>query len=212
LILQERRALNRPERTSSITGIIGQRNLLLPVTDQNLGFSQKGSMLFLYQNHLVDVVHESPYPRLFTVRASSTEGLNELLGSTSSEIVQVPHHIYPYLIHVHEDQFPIKVSHQALRDIEVVDRLTPEPTCFTYEYCYASEDDRNIGEYGYCWPNEVGSTREYLMSGEREILGEPVFLPLFRIPGELVNAPAPYLEGEFNLSGDEDIDDEQTDN
>jgi hypothetical protein len=168
-------------------------------------------MLFLYQNHLVDVVQEIPYPSLLTARASSAEALNQLVGSTSSEIVKVPHHLYPFIVHVNEDQLPITLSHQLSNAMEVVDRLTPEPACFIYEYCYESEDEKNIGDYGYCWPDEVDSTRDYLMSGEKSLMGDPVFLPLFRIPSELVNAPT-SLEGYFNTAGDEDLNDDQTEN
>lgn len=168
-------------------------------------------MLFLYQDHLVDVVHETSYPSLMTARASSEDALIQLIGTTSSEIVKVPHHLYPFIVHVHEDQFPIVLSHQLSKAIEQVDRLTPEPACFIYEYCYESEDETNIGDYGYCWPDEVDSTKDYLMTGDKNLIGEPVFLPLFRIPGELVNAPT-SLEGFFNTSGDEDPNDYQTDN
>jgi hypothetical protein len=181
------------------------------MTVQNLGFSQKDLMLLLHQGHLVDVVHESPYACVLTVRASTSSALKGFLAATSSEIVQVPHHIYTFIVHVHEDQFPVTLSHQLSKGIEVVDRMTPEPACFIYEYCYESDDESNIGDYGYCWPDEVDSTKDYLMSGDKNLIGEPVFLPLFRIPGELVNAPLTSLEGYFNTSSDEDLNDNQTD-
>lgn len=167
-------------------------------------------MLFQYGDHFVDIVKEQPYKNIYTVRSSSPRALKDFRDATSSEMVKVPHHIYPYIVHIHEDSSPLRVPYPMASSIEVVDRLTPEPACFIYEYCYEQEGGDYIGEYGYCWPHEVESTADYLLTGEREIVGDPTFLPLFKIPGELVNAPFKIAEGEFEVGETEFP--EETDN
>jgi hypothetical protein len=169
-------------------------------------------MLFNFGDHFVDVVRERPYREVLTVRASTPKALKQFRGVSSADVVKVPHHLYPYIIHVHEDSSPLNISYPTASSIEVVDRLTPEPACFIYEYCYVPEQGDYIGDYGYCWPDEVESTTEYLMSGERELVGEPIFLPLFRIPGELVSAPIKILEGDFEVSDFDGLDEDQKDN
>ena len=171
------------------------------------GIEPKDLMLFDFDGHLVDVVRERPYRNVLTVRASSHKALKAFRTASSADMVKVPHHLYPFIIHIDEDSSPLNITYPTAKSIEVVDRLTPEPACFIYEYCYVPEDGDYIGDYGYCWPYEVESTTDYLMTGEKELVGEPVFLPLFKIPGELVGAPIKILEGEFEV-GDIDFPDE----
>ncbi len=164
-------------------------------------------MLIHIEGVFVDVVREAPYKNVLTVRASDPKSLARFASSTCSEVIQVPHPYYPYIIHIDEYVIPLKLDYQLYKDIEVVDRLTPEPACFVYEYAYEEEDGSITGEYGYCYPHEVESTTDYLMSQERQPINEPVFLPLFYFPGELVGAPVTFADGEFEAKGyDDEID------
>lgn len=153
-------------------------------------------MLVSVDGTYVDVVREAPYTRVITVRASDPESLARFASSTCAEVIQVPHPYYPYMIHIDEYVIPLKLHYTQEKEIEVVDRLTPEPVCFVYEYAYEEDDGTFTGEYGYCYPNEVQSTTDYLMSQEKQPVNEPVFLPIFYFPGELVGAPIKFADSD----------------
>jgi len=106
------------------------------------------------------------------------------------------------------DSSPLRVSAFDYSNLEKLERLTPEPACFIYEYAYLSGEDQAAGDYGYCWPNEIDSVTYNLMTSEKELLGEPVFLPLFKIPGELVSAPIRIMDGPIETKSFEEFDDE----
>lgn len=156
-------------------------------------------MLYQLGDSFVDVVHEKPYEELLTVRASSVEALERFKDMTLGEIVQVPHHIYTHIVHIPIPVLETELNWRDLRNVEEVERLTPEPAAFGYEYAHEDEDGKAWGEYGFCWPNEIESVKQSLLTSERNILGEPAFMPIFYIPGELVGAPL-----KFNLDNDED--------
>lgn len=165
-------------------------------------------MLFNFEDQLVDVVIENAYKNVFTVRASTAVALKPFRRSSIAEMVQVPHHLYPYLIHVDMDASPLRVSAFDYKNIEKLERLTPEPACFVYEYAYSTGDGETVGDYGYCWTNEIESVTNNLMADEKELLGDPVFLPLFKIPGELVSAPIRIMDGPIETTSFEDFDDD----
>jgi hypothetical protein len=143
-------------------------------------------------------VVEAPYDRVLTIRASSEEALKPFTRLTSGQVVQVPHHIYTYIIHISEDVIGREFDWKDIRNVEKVDRLTPEPTAFVYDFAYEEEDGKVTGDYGYCWPNEIEEVTYTLRTSEKEILGDPSFIPIFFIPRELSGAQL-----RFNLD-DED--------
>jgi len=165
-------------------------------------------MLFNFEGQLVDVVIESAYKNLFTIRASTARALRSFRRSSIADMVRVPHHLYPFMIHVDMDSSPLRVNAFDYTKIEKLDRLTPEPACFVYEYAYSTGESEAAGDYGYCWPNEIDWVTENLMTSEKELLGEPVFLPLFKIPGELVSAPIRIMDGPIETTSFDDFDDE----
>lgn len=149
-------------------------------------------MLYQIDNDYYDVVQERPYKDLLTVRASSKEQLERFANSTMSEIVQVPHHIYTHIIHIPLPVLETTFNWKDLRQVEVLDRLTPEPVAFGYEYAEEEEDGKVRGDYGFCWPDEIEETTHSLFASDKNILGEPTFMPLFYIPNELVGAPIKF--------------------
>ena len=149
-------------------------------------------MLYKIEDDYYDVVRERPYKDLLTVRASSKKQLKRFADSTLGEIVQVPHHIYTHMVHVPLPVLETTFDWKDLRHVEVLDRLTPEPVAFAYEYAEEDEDGKVWGEYGFCWPDEIESTTDSLFSSEKNILGDPAFMPLFYIPSELVGAPIKF--------------------
>ena len=167
-------------------------------------------MLIHIEGIFVDVVREASYKNVLTVRASSAKDLAMFAASTCAEIVEVPDPYYPHIIHIDEYVIPIKLNYPLHSEIEVVERLTPVPACFVYEYAYEEEDGSITGEYGYCYPGELEGTAEYLMSQERQPISEPVFLPMFRFPGELLGAPVHFPAGEFEAKGYEDDEEEES--
>lgn len=164
-------------------------------------------MLIYVDGVYLDVVRERPYKQVLTVRAADRVSLRKVASCTSSEIVQVPHPYYPFIVHIDEYVLPINYHYSHNKDVEVLDRLTPEPVCFVYEYAYEELDGSITGEYGYCYPDQVQDTSDYLMSQERQPMSEPVFLPLFYFPGELVGAPVSWPEGYFEAKTYDDNDD-----
>lgn len=168
-------------------------------------------MLFDFDGSLVDIVKERPYKGIYTVRAASGRALRKFRKSSGGEMIKVPHHLYPFLIHIGEYSLPYKIPLAIQADIEVVERLTPEPACFLYEYAYEVEGKLH-GDYGYCWPDEIEYTTDRLMYREDPIEGEPIFMPIFRIPGELIGAPLKFPEGEIEFHSWEDIDENKPDN
>ena len=162
--------------------------------------TQEENILYQIDDHFVDVVREMPYPGIMTVRASSEEALAPFKDMTLGEIVQVPHHIYTHIVHVPTPVLETTFDWKDLSKTEFVERLTPEPAAFGYEYAWDDEDGKAWGEYGFCWPHEIQSTMKNILEGERNILGDPAFMPLFYIPRELVGGPLP-----FDLDGDVEI-------
>lgn len=149
-------------------------------------------MLYQIENDFVDVVRELPYRDLLTVRASSAEALAGFTGMTMGEVLQVPHHIYKYILHIPKPVLEVKLNWKDLAQVEEVARLTPEPAAFAYEYAVEHEDGSVSGEYWFCWPHEIDSVIEQVTLREENVLGDPNFIPLFFIPKELVGAPITF--------------------
>ena len=155
-------------------------------------------MLYQLGDSFVDIVIETPYEGVLTVRASSEEQLARFKGMTCGEIIQVPHHIYTHIIHIAEDVIDREFDWRDLRNAEKVARLTPEPTAFAYDFAYEQENGEITGDYSFCWPHETAEVTRSLLTGDKLVLSEPIFIPIFYIPRELSGAPV-----QFNID-DED--------
>ena len=149
-------------------------------------------MLYQIDNGFVDVVHETPYEGLLTVRASNEDDLKAFTGMTMGEILNVPHHIYQYILHIGKSALEVKLHWKALGNVEVLERLTPEPTAFACDYATENDEGKLVGEYWYCWPGECEEVRDRLMHSEEPVAVEPTFIPIFYLPRELTGAPLPF--------------------
>jgi hypothetical protein len=170
------------------------------------------NLLFNFDGKLVDIVREAPYRGVYTVRASSGRALRKFRQASPADMVRVPHHLYPFIIHVDMDSSPLRISAFDYKKVEIVDRLTPEPVCFVYDYAYYDEDGEMKGDYAYCWPHEKDQVFQNLLSSGKDVVSEPSFLPLFRLPRELIGAPLPPLTGDVELKTWDQIDEEKPDN
>jgi hypothetical protein len=175
----------------------------MSVVTPNLGAEEKrNQMLYQIDNGFVDVVHETPYEGLLTVRASNEDDLKAFTGMTMGDVLTVPHHIYKYILHVPKPVLEAKLYWKDLAQVEKVDRMTPEPVAFAYDYAVQQEDGSVAGDYWFCWPHEIEEVKETLLVSERDILGEANFIPLFCLPKELVGAP---LSFPFSDNDDDEI-------
>ena len=157
-----------------------------------------GGVKILYQidGCFIDVVCELPYTDLLTVRSSNAESLAAFTGMTMGEVLQVPHHIYKFILHIPKPVLEAKLNWKDLAQAEKVERLTPEPAAYAYEYAVENEDGSVLGEYWFCWPNEIESVKDQIRSSEENVVGDPNFIPLFYIPKELVGAPINFPDAE----------------
>ena len=156
-------------------------------------------MLYEIDGNFVDVVRESPYPDVLTIRASSTAALDKFTGMTVGDVLTVPHHIYQHILHVAKASLETKLHWKDLSNVEVLDRLTPEPAGFCYDYATEDEEGNLIGHYSYCWPHEIEEERNRLMHGEEPVAVEPTFIPVFYLPRELTGGPLPFDPNDDSL-------------
>lgn len=163
-------------------------------------------MLYQVDDHFVDVVQETAYKNVLTVRASSAAALKKFDDMTLSDILQVPHHIYTHIIHVSRDLIESEFSWRELMALEKVDRMTPEPAAFLCEYAHEDQDGKAWGEYHFCWPDEIESEINRLNADVEGLLGEPTFTPLFYFPNELLG-----ITPKFEFIEDGNLDDEEDD-
>lgn len=143
-------------------------------------------MLFTTEFGMVEIVKEIPYPGVFTILASDAETLKEFTKCTLAEIQMVPHHIYTHIIHVPEDNMLSSFDWKNLRAVESVERLTPLPAAYVYEYVWQTDEEEDLSvEYSYCWPHQVDQVRESILQSDKAIEGGIAFMPVFRVPREL---------------------------
>lgn len=143
-------------------------------------------MIFEFQNGLVDIVREKPYDGVVTLRSSDREAvaLFELMGS--GQVLKVPHHLYPWILHLGDGNLPNEVQVEDLANVEVIDRLTPEPAAFAVEWTYRDATGTVQSGTDYCWPQDKDVAR-LRVSYEHENFTEDIkFIPLFEIPKKLL--------------------------
>lgn len=143
-------------------------------------------MLFIIENALVDIVREDLYTSVLTLRSPDRNALKNLRRYTGANIVRVPDQFYPWVLHIPQDNLHLDIRSSDLSNVEVVSALTPPPVAYYYDFCVQNDEGELEGDYGYCWPNEITSVTESLMYCEIPAFTDPIFLPLFRIPAELL--------------------------
>lgn len=143
-------------------------------------------MLFILENAFVDIVREDVYTGVLTLRSADRSALKSLRRYTGANIIRVPDQFYPWALHVPQDNLHLDIRATDLKNIETLSSITPPPVAYFYDFCVQNEDGELEGDYGYCWPHEIKSVTESLMYRENPAFTEPIFLPLFRIPSELL--------------------------
>ena len=143
-------------------------------------------MLFEFENGIIDIVREKPYPGVVTIRSSSYEAVALYALMTPSKIVKVPDPIYPWILHLNEGNLPSEIDAVHLENLEILERLTPEPVAFAVEWTYKDELGQVAGDFDYCWPQDQ-DIAQAKVNYEYENLVESIkFLPLFEIPNKLL--------------------------
>lgn len=152
-------------------------------------------MLFEFLGGLVDIVREKPYPGVVTLRSSTYEAVGYFEGITPNPVIKVPHHLYPWILHLCQGNLPSELSQEALKDIEVLERLTPEPVAFAAEWTYRDESDVVVSDYDVCWPQDQDVIRNKVAYEHDELIDVVKFLPLFEIPKKLLGIKEDDDEG-----------------
>ena len=156
-------------------------------------------MLYLYEDHLVELVREKPYSNIVTVMVTNRDALALLAKYSKTRATAISHYLYRGAVHIADNSLPLELSDEQLDAIEVVDRVTPEPVAFYYEYDVKIDGEYAL-EYGYCWAEEAESRLLSIQEDIEDLRSEPVFFPLFRIPRQLVSVNRTNTSGN---SGDE---------
>jgi hypothetical protein len=54
----------------------------------------------------------------------------------------------------------------------------------------------------YCWAEELLKLEQSLLGREQGMIGDPVFIPLFRVPMQLIHSSREKTDGESNPDTD----------
>lgn len=148
-------------------------------------------MLFFIDGNFVEVVQENCYQGIITICTNSKKFLVQLNSSTLGEPVRLVGSEHRWALHVPENQAPDFLKHYWVKGFEKVDRLTGPARAFAYDYVLESslEGDGPIhGDYGFCWPEDVESTKTGLYEREDPAADVVSFVPIWFLPDELIGA------------------------
>jgi hypothetical protein len=143
-------------------------------------------MLFNFHNGPVDIVREKPYTGVVTLRSSDREAVALFEDMTPCEVLKVPHHMYPWILHFNEGNLPSEIDLELFDKFEVVERLTPEPVAFAVECTYRDEYGKVVESYDYCWPQDIDIAHAKANYEHENVVESIKFLPLFKIPNKLL--------------------------
>jgi hypothetical protein len=144
-------------------------------------------MLYIYEDHLVDIVREKPYSNLVTVLVTNPESLKAFGKFSPVRPTAISHYLYRGAIHLSEDRLPLILTREQLDEIEEVDRITPEPIAFLFEYEVSAESGVSR-KRGYCWADDQVAQYQLLLDQTTNLLSDVTFYPLFRIPTALLGS------------------------
>jgi len=159
-------------------------------------------MLVPFQQNFIEIVREQPYKRVLTVMATSSMHLREFSVRSRSQVIPVAHHVYRAMVHVAESNLPLEMDLEALSDVETVERMTPPPVAYYYEYAHAGLKGNMEFSGSYCWAEELLKLEQSLLGKEQGMIGDPVFIPLFRVPMQLIHSSREKTDGESNPDTD----------
>lgn len=157
-------------------------------------------MLFLYEGEFVEVIRESSYESVLTLCSNNAYLLGAITSQTGTmaETVELHNQNHMWALHVPGDRSLELLKGISWREIEVVDRITGEPVAYAYDYILESEANKtegtSWGDYGYCWPEEIESTKARLFEREDPAAGEVIFVPIWTTPDELTGAPRQQIK------------------
>ncbi len=155
-------------------------------------------MLFFVENEFIDVVREAGFDDVFTFCAPSPEILTTLSQKTGTmgEPIELHNQHHKWALHVPKNGFIEIIDKVKWADIETIERLSPPPLAYAFDYVLTSTMEAHQetgatlwGDYGYCWPEEIEQTRDRLINCEDPIDGELYFVPIWHLPNELTGAP-----------------------
>lgn len=152
-------------------------------------------MLFEFPNGLVDVIRERPYDGIVTLRAATRTPISYFEDVTPTKPLRVPHHLFPWILHLNADVLSAEVSPEILQTIEVVDRITPEPAAFVIDWAFRNEIGEIVQGYDVCWPQDIDVARNNVAYDFDNLIDEVRFLPLFEIPKKLLGLQEDEDEG-----------------
>jgi len=153
-------------------------------------------MLFQFQESFIEIVRERPYKNVLTVMATNARSLKEFYTRTPSHLLPATHHIYKLMLHISESNLPFGVMPEVLAEIEVVERLTAAPVSYYYEYAHPDLSGKMTFSGSYCWADELSDVEKSLLENTEDMIGEPLFIPLFRVPMQLIQASNRQQGGE----------------
>ena len=159
-------------------------------------------MLFQFQESFVEIVRERPYKDVLTVMATTPGSLREFYVRTPSHVLPVAHHIYKMMVHISESNLPFDIEPGLLAELEVVDRLTAAPVSYYYEYAHPDISGNMTFSGSYCWADELANIEKSLASEIEDMIGEPLFIPLFRVPMQLIHASNKTQDGNSATDSD----------
>jgi hypothetical protein len=90
------------------------------------------------------------------------------------------------MIHIADTNLPIGLDPEVLAQIEVVERLTAEPISYYYEYAHPNFSKGMTFSGSYCWADELEDVEKSLFMDAEDMIGDPLFIPLFRLPASLI--------------------------
>lgn len=152
-------------------------------------------MLFQFQESFVEIVRERPYNNVLTVMASSPKSLREFYVRTPSHVLPVAHHVYKMMIHISESNLPFDVDPTVLAKLEVVARLTATPVSYYYEYAHPDLSGNMTFSGSYCWAEQLEKIEKSIAVDIEDMIGDPLFIPLFRVPMQLIHASNKNQDG-----------------
>lgn len=159
-------------------------------------------MLFQFQESFVEIVRERPYNNVLTVMASSPKSLREFYVRTPSHVLPVAHHVYKMMIHISESNLPFDLDPTVLAELEVVDRLTAAPVSYYYEYAHPDLSGNMTFSGSYCWAEQLEEIEKSIAVDVEDLIGDPLFIPLFRVPMQLIHASNKNQDGNSATDSD----------
>jgi hypothetical protein len=149
-------------------------------------------MLFQIQENFVDIVRERPYKNVLTVMATNFGALKEFYVRTPARVLPIAHHLYRGIIHIADSNLPFDVDLSVLEELEVVERLTPAPVTYYYEYAHPDLQGNMTFAGSYCWADELEKVEQSLVEEVTDMIGDPLFIPIFRVPASLTKPGKGY--------------------